>query len=352
MKRAKSLFDKITSHENFRLAWLKARKGKTSKKAVKNFSRNLNEKLMELQKRVLCEKPEFSGYVQFKISDPKERIISVVPFADRVIHHAIINVLEDVFERQMVFHTYACRKRKGTHAAAMYAFRKAKTSSFFLKLDVRKYFDSIDHGVLKKQLSRIIKDGRCLSLLFSVIDSYSSAQGGGRGLPIGNLTSQFFANLYLSPLDHLVLEKLHPIGYVRYMDDMILFSDSVNVLRAQLAVITEFCRAELGLSLKPAVFGRTSQGIPFLGWRITNGRIFLLKKTRRRMRATMKKIKDEYAKGKITRCKCAERIRAVYAARDIEPHLSQHGLGTPQDPMSDCPLGLGRNRAVTSSGTK
>ena len=142
-----------------------------------------------------------------------------------------------------------CRKGKGTHAAARYAYKCAKCSKYFLKLDVRKYFDSIDHAVLKRQLTRIIKDERCLELLFSVIDSYEmpckqalraafepaegvatnevGAQGETSptcGLPIGNLTSQFFANLYLSPLDHFILEHLKPKAYVRYMDDMVIFA--------------------------------------------------------------------------------------------------------------------------------
>ena len=128
MKRAKSLFDRIVSYENLREAWLKARRGKTSKSSVINFSRNVNENLKRIQERMCSEPPNLSPYVQFKINDPKERVISVVPFCDRVIHHAIINVLEPVFERQMIFHTYACRKGKGTHAAARHAFRMAKNT--------------------------------------------------------------------------------------------------------------------------------------------------------------------------------------------------------------------------------
>lgn len=166
MKRAKSLFNQIVDYENLRLAWLKARKGKTAKKSVQNFSHNVNENLQIIHDRMIVSPPVLSDYVQFKIFDPKERMISVVPFSDRVIHHAIMNVLEPVFERQFVFHTYACRKGKGTHAAARYAFECANSSAYFLKLDVKKYFDSIDHSVLKQLLCRIIKDVRCLELLF------------------------------------------------------------------------------------------------------------------------------------------------------------------------------------------
>ena len=181
MKRASNLFEQICDFENLRLAWLKARKGKTSKPAVKIFSHNVNTNLQLLHDRMVSSPPLLSSYVQFKINDPKERIISVVPFSDRVIHHAIINVLEPVFERQFIFHTYACRKGKGTHAAARYAFKCAEHSTYFLKLDVRKYFDSIDHTVLKRQLCRIIKDADCLELLFTIIDSYEVSYGDFKG---------------------------------------------------------------------------------------------------------------------------------------------------------------------------
>ena len=167
------------------------------KKSVQNFSRNVNINLQIIHDRMIASPPVLSKYIQFKIYDPKERMISVVPFPDRVIHHAIMNVLEPVFERQFIFHTYACRKGKGTHAAARYAFKCAGHSEFFLKLDVRKYFDSIDHTVLKQFLCRIIKDTRCLELLFCVIDSY----------------------------------KINFEGDVRYMDDMVIFGDSIKELK-------------------------------------------------------------------------------------------------------------------------
>lgn len=283
MKRTASLFSQIVDYENLRLAWLKARKGKTSKKSVQNFSRNVNKNLQVIHDRMIASPPVLSKYIQFKIYDPKERMISVVPFPDRVIHHAIMNVLEPVFERQFIFHTYACRKGKGTHAAARYAFKCAGRSEFFLKLDVRKYFDSIDHTVLKQFLCRIIKDARCLELLFGVIDSYKidfegDSVGRKKGLPIGNLTSQFFANFYLSALDHFILEKL-------------------------------------ALFLKIPVFGKTFRGVPFLGWRITKDRIFLLSKTKRRMKNRLKEIQKAFERGKITEEKAVERTKAVYAAR-------------------------------------
>ena len=322
MKRTSSLFSQIVDYENLRLAWLKARKGKTSKKSVQNFSRNVNKNLQVIHDRMIASPPVLSKYIQFKIYDPKERMISVVPFPDRVMHHAIMNVLEPVFERQFIFHTYACRKGKGTHAAARYAFKCAKNSPYFLKLDVRKYFDSIDHTVLKQFLCRIIKDARCLELLFSVIDSYKIDFEGDsasrkKGLPIGNLTSQFFANFYLSALDHFILEKLKPEGYVRYMDDMVIFGDSIKELKRIFDEVERFCLEKLELFLKVPVFGKTFFGVPFLGWRITKDRIFLLSKTKRRMKNRLKEILKSFERGKITEEKAVERTKAVFAARKL-----------------------------------
>ncbi len=230
MKRAQFLFNQITDYENIRQAWLKARKGKSSKAVVRNFLKDVNENLLKVQKNLKARPPILSKYPQFKIFDSKERIISVVPFIDRVMHHAIMNVLEEVFERQFIYHTYACRKGKGSHRAINYAFGMAKKNQYFLKLDIKKYFDNIFHEKLKTRLSRIIKDKDCLTLLFSLIDSYGSCDR-TKGLPIGNLTSQFFANFYLSELDHYILEHLKPNGYVRYMDDFLLFDNSKERLK-------------------------------------------------------------------------------------------------------------------------
>lgn len=246
------------------------------------------------------------------------------PFSDRVIHHAIMNVLEPVFERQFVFHTYACRKGKGTHAAARYAFKCAKSSAYFLKLDVKKYFDSIDHAVLKQLLCRIIKDGRCLELLFCVIDSYKVSAGGElsagkitreKGLPIGNLTSQFFANFYLSLLDHFVLEKLKPKAYVRYMDDIVIFDNSLLRLKQIFKDVSDFCSEKLVLSLKMPVFGKCRNGVPFLGWKLSSKGIRILKKTQRRMKQKLLLIDAELSAGKISLEKACEREKSIFAAR-------------------------------------
>ena len=323
MKRATSLFNQIVSYENVRLAWLKARKGKRSKPVVRNFYKNVNLNLEKVQKNLKSNPPVLSSYTQFTIFDPKERVISVVPFVDRVMHHAIMNVLEPVFERQFIFHAYACRKGKGSHKAVNYAFKKARTHKYFLKLDVRKYFDNIDHLVLKKLLSKIIKDVECLNLIFALIDSYGmvvstgSTTASGKGLPIGNLTSQFFANYYLSLLDHYVLEQLKPCGYVRYMDDFLLFDDSKEKLKIFLTQIENFCKNELILELKPPVLGNCKNGASFLGYLIKSDSVKLTQKSRRRKLAKLKRLNYELKMGWIDEEEYTTRVCCMYAVSKV-----------------------------------
>ena len=309
MKRVKLLFNQIVSYENIRLAWLKARKGKMKKAVVQKFSKNVNENLLKVQKNLKSKPAVLSSYTQFKIFDPKERLISVVPFVDRVMHHAIMNVLEPVFEKQFVFHTYACRKNKGSHRAIKYAFKKAKRCQYVLKLDVRKYFDNINHKVLKTMLKRIIKDRECLNLLFNIIDSYGDV---GKGLPIGNLTSQFFANFYLSALDHFILEQLKPLGYVRYMDDFLVFDDSKEKLKDMFQKIKKFCSETLLVELKPFILGKCENGFIFLGYFISSKCMHLCQKCRKRKKTKLKKINYEFINGFIKKEKYCERVKCLY----------------------------------------
>ena len=315
MKRYNKLFEQIISWQNFRLAFLKASKGKSRSSEVILFTTKLDENLEVLRRGIANQTYSIGEYRQFKIYDPKERIISVASFKDRVIHHAIINILEPIFEKQFIFHTYACRKGKGTHAAARYVFKKARSNNFFLKLDIKKYFDSIDHTELKRQLIRIIKDKRCLILLFKIIDSYYFQEN--KGLPIGNLTSQFFANLYLSSLDHFILEQLKSACYARYMDDMIILADSVQELKEISHSIQMYITQKLDLTLKQEIYGKVSKGIPFLGWKITNNSITVLSKTRKRMKKKLKEIQHDFLSGKITEEKAAERNNCVFNSRIV-----------------------------------
>ena len=312
MKRRNNLFEEIVEYGNIRMAFLKAIQGKRSTAEVLLFCRTVDAHLHEIRTRLLAEPVRWGEYHNFTITDPKKRTISAAPIEDRIIHHAIMNVLEPLFERQMIYHTYACRKGKGTHAAVRYAFSKSKGFPWFLKLDIRKYFDSINHEVLKHCLCRILKDRKVLDLLDGVIGSYEKSPG--TGIPIGNLTSQFFANLYLSSLDHYILEQLKSSGYARYMDDFVLWAHTRQELRHALRHIKTFCSGELKLDLKQALIGKTGQGLPFLGFLITQSGIYLLGKSKRRIVRHVGEIREGLLAGELTEEKAANRITSVCAA--------------------------------------
>jgi len=264
MKRYNFLFEGIIDYQNIRLAFLKALRGNRSSSAAVHFCQNIDNNLALLRNKLLTLNCRWGGYHSFLITDPKPRVISTAPFEQRIMHHAIMNVLEKIFERPMIYHSYACRKGKGTHAAVRYAFKQCKSSPCFLKLDVRKYFDSIDHEVLKTKLKKLIKDKRVIVLLNEIIDSYETETG--KGVPIGNLTSQFFANMYLAGLDHYILEKLRPSAYCRYMDDFVLWASSRAELKKMFVNINNYVFQNLKLSVKQPVFGKTSAGLPFFGF--------------------------------------------------------------------------------------
>ena len=293
MKRVSNLFLQITDFNNLRLAYLKALKGKRSSSSAIIFRANADINLYQLKKDLESQTYKPGKNNQFKIYDPKERIITAACFEDRIVHHAVMNILEPVFEKQFIFHTYACRKNKGTHKAVKYVCNKVKHYSYYLKLDVRKYFDSISHQKMKNLLCRIIKDKQTLNLLLKIIDSYSISEE--KGLPIGNLTSQFFANFYLSGLDHYVLEQLKVQGYVRYMDDIIIFSNSKEELREIFKHIKTFALS-FELIFKQPVINSCKNGVPFLGYLISNNKIKVLSKNRKRKMKKIKKLTYDYSK--------------------------------------------------------
>jgi hypothetical protein len=212
----------------------------------------------------------------------------------------------------MICHSYACRKGKGTHAAVKYAFHQCKHNAWFLKLDVRKYFDSIDHLVLKRCLARLVREPRLLGMLYSIVDSYSTIEG--RGIPIGNLTSQFFANEYLSPLDHHILELLRPAAYCRYMDDFVLWAKDKETLKAAFEDVRDYAETVLHLTLKPPVIGKSAGGLPFLGFLIKDTGIYLLAKSKRRVIRRMGEVEEARKAGAVTEEKAGERARSVLAA--------------------------------------
>ena len=281
MKRAGNLFEPIISYENMLTAFWKAQRGKSAHAEVIRYRESLQENIAGMRRGLLEKSFPIGVYHYFKISDPKLRLICAASFPERVLHHAIMNVCETVFERYAIYDSYACRKFKGSLGAVKRARSFAGKSRYYLKLDIAKYFDSIDHAVLNEKLRRIFKDERLLDLFEKIIASYETARG--KGLPIGNLTSQHFANFYLGFLDHYIKEKLKSKMYARYMDDFILFGESKYEMKSRLNAIRSFLESELKLSLKNDIrLNKNTEGIDFLGYRVYPDKIKLSKKSAKR----------------------------------------------------------------------
>lgn len=264
MKRKGQLIEPIADIENLQLAYHKAQQGKSANHEVYEYGKLLPEHLSMLQQQIISGRVETANYRCFTIYDPKKRLICAAPFGQRVLHHAIMNVCHPYFERKQIFDSYASRTGKGTYAALARAKQFSKSYQWFLKLDFRKYFDNLNHLVLKKQLNSLYKDPILLQIFDQIIDSYSVNPN--KGVPIGNLTSQYFANHYLAQLDHYVKETLKIWAYVRYMDDLVLWHDRKEVLLNAGLSLQQYAETKLKLTLKPFCLNQSSRGLPFLGY--------------------------------------------------------------------------------------
>lgn len=282
MKRAGNLLNQIANLANLYHAFWKAGKGKRHKEEYLNYQNNLDINILTLRKQILAGKVHVGDYHFFKIYDPKERKICAAHFSERVLHHAIMNICHDVFEKKQIFDSYASRKDKGTYAAIDRAKFYTRKYKYYLKLDFRKYFASLNHDVLKSQLVCLFKDDKLLDIYFQIIDSYSDTPA--TGVPIGNLTSQYFANHYLSLADHFAKEKLKSRAYVRYMDDVVLWANDKDELLGTGNHFKDWCERILILKLKPFCLNYSSFGLPFLSYRIFPGKILLSQKSKKRFK--------------------------------------------------------------------
>lgn len=287
MKRLDNLYDRLCDFRTLETAFMQVRRGKSHRADVMAFERETPENLNLLVDVLRRGEFEFGDYTFFKVYEPKERTIAAASIRERIVHHAIIHLVGERLERALVDKSYACRKGKGQWKAVGEAERLARLHPWCLKLDIRHYFDSIDHGVLKGMLRRKIKDGRFLDLLDELIDSYhiEDVAGGCRdgrtaGLPIGNLTSQYFANLYLDSFDRWL--DGWKVAHVRYMDDVLVFGEREN-LRSVFTAAPAFLKEALRLELKAkGGLHRTIRGVDFLGCRVLPGGVRLSAQSRRR----------------------------------------------------------------------
>ena len=288
MKRIGGLYEQICAIDNLELADTKARKGKKNRLDVLLHDEEKDLNILKLNEALINKTFTTSEYKIFKINEGKERIIYKLPyFPDRIVQHGIINVLEPIFLSTFISNTYSCIKGKGIHAAANTLkeyLKDVEGTTYCLKLDIKKFYPSIDHGTLKRLLRRKFKDRDLLWLLDNIIDS-------AIGVPIGNLLSQYFTNFYLTGFDHWLKETNGVKYYLRYADDMVILSNDKTYLHKLLADIKEYLSVELKLVVKGnhQIFPVGIRGIDFLGYVFFHTHIMLRKKIKKSFARMMRK---------------------------------------------------------------
>jgi RNA-directed DNA polymerase len=291
----------IISVDNLLEAWEEFVQGKRDKKDVQEFLLSLIDNVFKLHEDLADSSYVHGGYQAFRVNDPKPRQIHKASVRDRLVHHAIHRILYPFFDRTFIADSFSCRESKGTHAAldrfralAYKASCNHTRTCWVLKCDIRKFFASVDQEILFKILFSRITDARIIDLLWEIIGSFDSGRP-GTGIPLGNLTSQLFANIYLNELDQFVKRRLCFPHYVRYADDFVFLSPHKNELPAILPIISDYLRDELKLELHPKkiVLKTFASGVDFLGWVHFPDRRVLRNATKHRM---LRRIKEHPAK--------------------------------------------------------
>ncbi len=303
METHRNLYPLIYAFNNLYLAYVKARRGKRYQPEVVRFGADLERELMQLYRELAYRTYRTGKYRTFVIYEPKRREVAALPFRDRVVHHAVCNVIEPIFERGFIYHSYACRVGKGTHAGADYVteclrrVHRRHGGVYVLKADIASYFPSVDHGILVGILGRKIRCGPTMELLEEIV---GSAGCDGRGIPIGNLTSQLFANIYLNELDQFVKHSLRVKHYIRYMDDFVMFHHDKGMLWEWRDRVSEFLWTGLRLELndRTDIFP-ASRGVDFLGYRIWRTHRLLRKGSVKRMRRKLRRLQRKYVRGEV-----------------------------------------------------
>ena len=285
--------------ENLLAAWKEFKKGKERKADVQEFSLNLEDNIFSLRDALKSGAYRHSHYISFFVRDPKLRHIHKATVRDRVLHHAIVKIIEPIFERLFIFDSYSSRKNKGMHQAITrfrkFAWKLSQNNTktvWVLKCDIRKFFDSVDQETLIWLIRRKVEDGDSVNLIKEIIHSFKIEIG--KGIPLGNVTSQLFSNIYLNELDQFVKRELRIKYYIRYADDFVILSGDINFLEVVLRQIEVFLKEELNLKFHAdkISIGKWHKGIDFLGYVVFPHHILLRTKTKRRMfkRATEKNL--------------------------------------------------------------
>ena len=334
MKIYQDLFKNIVSIENLLEAWNKFKKGKGEKIDVQSFEFHLEDNLFRLQRDLIHKKYQHSSYIGFYIRDPKVRRIHKAKVQDRVVHHALFRCLSPIFEPTFISRSFSARIKKGTHKAVkeleiiMRKIEQTHGCCFVLKCDIRKFFDSLDHEILLNIISKRIKDPDALRLTRIIIKSFSSGfnkNGKSKGLPLGNLTSQLFANIYLNELDQFIKHKLKIKYYIRYTDDFIIAHQNKNYLLIIKEEISIFLKTMLKLSLhhRKIQIRKYKQGVDFLGYVTLPKARILRTKTKRRI---FRKLKQRVQQFKNDEIEEKTLIQCFNSYLGVLSHANTYGL--------------------------
>lgn len=297
MKRHGNLYNKICDINNLKLAYKKARKGKNWQNTIKNFDKNAEVNLLRIQKSLINKTFKTSKYRTKKIIEPKERLIYILPFnPDRIVQHALMNIIEPIWEGLFIHNSYACRIGKGIHAGSEKTMEYIRKNKYCLKCDISKFYPSIKHDILFSIIKRKIKCKDTLWLLRNIIYSIDGEQN----IPIGNYTSQWFGNLYMNELDQYIKHRYKIKYYIRYCDDFILFHNDKRYLRKMAKKIKIFLKEKLVLKFSKCDIFPISQGVDFLGYRHFKKYVLLRKSTMKRVKKRLSKLPKKLEKNYIT----------------------------------------------------
>lgn len=321
MKRLRIELAEVAAYPNLCLAAWKAARGKRGRADVAAFLGDLDGRLERLGRDIVRAAVPYGGGREFFIHDPKRRLIHAACFEDRVLHHAIMNLAEPVFERALIPASFACRPGKGVHAAVREVQRDLRRFPWFVKVDIAGYFPAIDHRLLFALLCRRFKGEGFLALLWRIIDAYHPQAG--KGLPIGALTSQHFANHYLDGVDRWLLAQADVGTAVRYMDDIVWWCPNQAAARRTLAGLGVYLHAERALRLKPeSQINRSARGLSYCGFRVSPGAVRLTARKQRRVRELRERWEQAWEAGLIGE---RELQRAYDAVHAITLHADSRG---------------------------
>ncbi|MGJ3252715.1 MAG: reverse transcriptase domain-containing protein [Elainellaceae cyanobacterium] len=326
MKRHGNLYPQITTFENLLDAAKKAQRQKRYRDPVLAFNYNLEHELLQLQRELQSKTYQPGGYKTFEIYEPKRRLISAAPYRDRVVHHALCNIIVPIFDRTFISTTYANRIGYGSHRALRQFVHYARSSRYVLQCDICKYFPSIDIAILKQLIRRKLKCRDTLWLIDTILDTPSNIESPidyfpgdslltplerPKGLPIGNLTSQFFANVYLNGFDRFIKETLNVSKYLRYVDDFSLFSDNCDFLQNCRSQIETYL-ASLRLKIHPikSQLTQTRYGAIFVGFRVLPDRIRVRNHNLQTGRRRLKRLQTAYASGRLSEEEIARSLQS------------------------------------------